>query len=164
MGKRGRKGTVISSPTDIRRSSYRKARGFRQCQPAQWSRSRAVELAHYLFVIWFSLCSDLFSPKKWNVSRAFLLCGDLLRNTGCAYIGVFTLLLFFKELCRTLRLPGSVVVKTSLTRDQVITKTEVYQDKDEKQTLRGQDQDQGRARPNQSAQRFLSCECLKVSQ
>ncbi len=45
MGKRGGKGTAISRLGDIRGSSYRKARGFSQCQPAQWSQICAGELA-----------------------------------------------------------------------------------------------------------------------
>lgn len=57
MGKRGRKGTVISRLRDIRSFSYRKARGFCQCQLAQWSWIGAGELAGYFIVIWFSLCS-----------------------------------------------------------------------------------------------------------
>lgn len=70
MGKRGRKGTVISRLRDIRSSSYRKAQGFRQCQLAQWSWIRAGELASYIIVIWFSLCSyssPASIPKEMEV-------------------------------------------------------------------------------------------------
>lgn len=97
-------------------------------QPMFWSVfPQEMERIPSISVVWWP-------PKKYRM---------------CLYRCVYT-----SAFCRTLRLPGSVVVKTSLTRDQVMTKTEVYQDKDEKQTLRGQDQDQGRARLNQSAQRF----------
>ena len=70
MGKRGRKGTVISRLWDIRSSSYRKALDFRQCQLAQWSwiwaESSTVTslLFHSAYVLILVLT---ISPKKRKV-------------------------------------------------------------------------------------------------
>lgn len=114
MGKRGRKGTVISRLRDIRSSSYRKARGFRQCQLAQWSEIWAGKLASYFIVL---ILRRLLSPKTWKellcCCRHCLSCGEMHKKTRSHFCLTFKKTFQFKFL-QNIRLYLTFLSKISI--------------------------------------------------